>query len=215
MFRICLLFRAAVVIAVVVTSGISGAASPDPAAFIDNLDTQLRAECTDASPEQKLARFHQLFRQDFDVPGIARFVLGRYWQLASPSEQREFLSLFEDYIVRTYSTRLSRYADSGDLPRVIGSRLAPDGTVVSSQLRLANGGGPKAGGHGPTVLPINIDWRPTAQNGSYKITDVIVDDISMAASERSEFASVIERGGGEVHTLLVMMHRQTANGAPR
>ena len=44
------------------------------------------------APEQRLARFRQLFHNDFDVPGIGRFVLGRYWRTASPQEQQEFLS---------------------------------------------------------------------------------------------------------------------------
>lgn len=215
MFRRCFLTGAAVLIAGAASPGNSGAAGPDPAAFIDNLDAQLRAACTNVSPEQRLTRFHELFREDFDVPGIARFVLGRYWPLASPSEQQEFLGLFEDYIVHIYSDRLSRYADTGDAPRVTGSRPVSDGTVVSSQLKLANGGGPKAGGHGPTVLPVNVDWRLIAQNGSYKVSDVIVDGISMAASQRSEFASEIERNGGQLHGLLMVMHRQAAPDSAR
>jgi ABC-type transporter MlaC component len=153
---------------------IAGAAAPapsadpagaDPAAFIDNLDRQLEAVVRNGSPQGRLARFHELFRDDFDVPGIARFVLGRYWQLTTPIQQQEFVSLFEDYIVQSYSERLSRYADNGDALVVTGSRPGPEGTVVSCQIRLANGGGPKAGGHGPTVLPIKVDWLLTAQNG--------------------------------------------------
>ena len=214
MFRHRLLTGAAIIICGALASSKSGAGSPDPAGFIDNLDTQLRAVVRDTPPEQRLAQFHRLFREDFDVPGIARFVLGGYWQLASPLEQQEFLGLFENYIVQVYAERLYRYADTGDPPTVIGSRPAPDGVVVSSQLRLANGGGPKAGGHGPTVLPVNVDWRLTGQNGSYKVSDVVVDGISMAASQRSAFASEIQRDGGQVKALLATM-RQTAAGGGR
>ena len=46
---------------------------------------------------ERLARFRQLFHADFDGPGIARFVLGRYWRSASEEEQQEYLKLFEDY----------------------------------------------------------------------------------------------------------------------
>jgi phospholipid transport system substrate-binding protein len=92
---------------------------------------------------------------------------------------------------------------------VTGSRLDPEGAVVSSQINLANGGGPRAGGHGPTVLPIKVDWHLTAQNGSYKINDVVVDGISMAVTQRSEFTSAIERQGGQVQALLATLHQQT------
>ena len=159
-------------------------------------------------------RFRQLLCEDFDVPGIARFVLGHYWLLATPSQQREFVKLLEHYIVNTYSDRLSRYAESGDAVRVTGSRPGPQGTIVSSQINLANGGGPKAGVHGPTVLPIKFDWLLAAPNGSYKISDVIVDGISMAVTLRSEFAEEIQRDGGQVQGLLAAMHQKTTGGAP-
>ena len=48
------------------------------------------------------ASFHQLFLDDFDVPALGRFVLGRFWRIFSPSEQQEFLGLFENYVVLTY-----------------------------------------------------------------------------------------------------------------
>ena len=57
-----------------------------------------------------MARFRELFRQDFDVPGIARFVLGRYWRIATPAQQQEFLRLFTRYIVLAYSARLANTA---------------------------------------------------------------------------------------------------------
>src|ERR1700741_650519 len=44
------------------------------------------------------ARVRELFHEDFDLPGIARFVLGRYWRTASPEEQQEFIKLFENYV---------------------------------------------------------------------------------------------------------------------
>lgn len=84
-------------------------------------------------------------------------MLGRYWELGTPSQQRKFLALFENYIVQTYSGRLSQYTKSGAAPRVTGSGLAPERAVVSSQIDVANGGGPRAGGHGPTVLPVKVD----------------------------------------------------------
>jgi phospholipid transport system substrate-binding protein len=205
----------AALVAVAALPSAPAAAGPDPAAFIDALDKQLQEVVRNAPPQERLARFHQLLHEDFDVPGIARFVLGRYWQSATRSQQQDFVGLFEDYIVQTYSDRLSRYADSGEALRVTGSRLSPEGAVVSCQLNLANGGGPKAGGHGPTVLPIKFDWLLTAQSGFYKINDVIVDGISMAVTQRSAFAAEIQRDGGEVKGLLAMMHQNTAGGAVR
>jgi phospholipid transport system substrate-binding protein len=73
---------------------------------------------------------------------------------------------------------------------------------VSSQVARP-GGGP----------PIRIDWRVTDYGGSYKINDVVVDGVSMAITERSEFASVIQRNGGSVQDLLTMLRAKTADAA--
>jgi phospholipid transport system substrate-binding protein len=215
MLRRLLLAGAAGLVATATVPGIPDAAAADPAAFINDLDVQLQRVVRNTSPEQRFTAFQQLFRTDFDVPGIARFVLGRYWPLPTPSQQGEFLALFENYIVQSYSGRLSQYAESGAAPMVTGSRLAPEGAIVSSQINVANGGGPRAGGHGPTVLPVKVDWRLTAQDGSYKIRDVIVDGISMAVTQRSEFASEIQRDGGQVQGLLAILHQRTASPVVR
>jgi phospholipid transport system substrate-binding protein len=207
MLRRLLLAGAAGLIATAAGPDIPDADAADPSAFIDELDTQLQLLVRN-TPEQRFVRFQQLFRTDFDVPAIARFVLGRYWRLASPAQQQEFLTLYENHILQTFSGRLSQYVESGDVPRVTGSRLDPEGAVVSTQINIANGGGPRAGGHGPTVLPIKVDWRLTAQNGSYKINDVIVDGISMAVTQRFEFTSAIERDGGQLQGLLASLRQQ-------
>ena len=74
-------------------------AAADPAAVINNLGNRaLEVLGKNATPAQRVARFHELFREDFDVPGIARFVLGRYWKTATTEQQEEFIKLFEDYI---------------------------------------------------------------------------------------------------------------------
>src|ERR1700728_4638199 len=97
------------------------AADEGGAAFINDLGTRgLSVLGGNLSPADREAQFRQLFRQDFDAPGIARFVLGRYWRTATDEEQREFLKLFEDYIVIVYSTRLSEYG--GEQFKVEGSR---------------------------------------------------------------------------------------------
>lgn len=60
---------------------------------------------------------------------------------------------------------------------------------------------------------MKIDWRLVTENGTYKISDVIVEGISMMATQRSEFASVVQRNGGQVRGLIAMMREKTASAA--
>jgi phospholipid transport system substrate-binding protein len=151
-------------------------------------------------PGIREARFRELFHTDFDCPGIARFVLGRYWRNASAAEQQEFVKLFEDYAVFVYATRLSNFG--GETLKVRGSRSDGDGVIVSTDV-ISPGGAP----------PMKIDWRLVADNGTYKISDIIVEGISMMVTQRSEFASVVQRNGGNVGGLIAMMRERTASAA--
>jgi len=212
MLRRSVLTSAVVLFTGAVAPSMPVAAGMDPAAFISNLGNQLLAVTRTTSPEQKQAGFQELFREDFDVPGLGRFVLGRFWRVFTPSEQQEFLGLFERYVVLTYSEKLSEYAEDGGAPCVTGSRPDPDGAIVSSQ--IVRGSGPWAG-HGAAVQPIKVDWRLTAQNGSYKISDIIIEGLSMAANGRSQLEGVVERNGGRPQAILAVMRQQIAGTSSR
>ena len=151
-------------------------------------------------PAVRLARFRELFHSDFDSSGLARFVLGRYWRNASEEEQQEFVNLFENYVVYVYTARLSNFG--GESMKVRGSRSDGDGVVVSTDVV-----GPGAAG------PLRIDWRLVTDNGAYKIGDVIVEGVSMAVTQRSEFASIVQRNGGRVDGLMAMMRERTASAS--
>jgi phospholipid transport system substrate-binding protein len=172
-------------------------AAADPAALITSLGNQaLEVLGKNVDPNSRLARFRQLFSEDFDVPGIARFVLGRYWRLATESQQQEFIRVFADYIALAYSSRLAEY--SGEALHVTGSRPAPDGALVSSEIVRPNG-----------APPAKVDWLLTEHDGAYKISDVVVEGVSMAVTQRSEFASVIQRNGGQVQGLITVLRQKT------
>jgi ABC-type transporter MlaC component len=130
----------------------------------------------------------------------------------TPSEQQEFLGLFENLVVFTYSERLLEYADGGGGLRAIGSRPEPDGAIVSSELtREADAWA----GRGPTFHPIRVDWRLSARDGIYKISDVIIDGLSMAANGRSQLEGVVQRNGGRPQAILAVMRQQTASASGR
>jgi len=177
-------------------------AAADPATVINNLGNRaLEVLGKNANPAQRVARFHDLFREDFDVPGIARFVLGRYWKTATPEEQQEFVKLFEDYIALVYSNQLAAY--SGETLKVTGSRTSAEEAIVASEISRPTGS-----------PPVKVDWHLTDRNGTYKISDVWVDGISMAVTQRSEFASVIQRSGGQVAGLIAQLREKTAAATP-
>jgi phospholipid transport system substrate-binding protein len=173
----------------------------DAVAFMNQLwDRAVEVLNKKGDPAVRQARFRQLFHADFDSRGIARFVLGRYWRNASEEEQQEFVRLFEEYVAFVYTARLSNFG--GEAFKVRGSRSDGDAVIVSTDI-ISPG----------STSPLRIDWRLVTDNGTYKINDVIVEGISMMVTQRSEFASVVQRNGGQVRGLLAMMREKTATAA--
>ena len=173
----------------------------DAVAFMNQLwDRAVEVLNKKSDPALRQERFRQLFHADFDCPGIARFVLGRYWRDASEEEQKDFVKLFEEYVVFVYTARLSNFG--GQDFKIRGSRSDGDGVMVSTDVFSPGGGS-----------PLKIDWRLVSDNGTYKINDVIVEGVSMLVTQRSEFASIVQRNGGQVRGLLAMMREKTASAS--
>src|SRR6185312_8788392 len=102
---------AALVLTITVAAPQRGLAQGDPVAFINDLGTQaIQVLGKNASEAQRLQRFRELFASRFDIPGIGQFVLGRYWRVATPQEQQDFLKLLNEYLAQAYSGRLREYA---------------------------------------------------------------------------------------------------------
>lgn len=141
------------------------------------------------SQDARTREFKKLLEDGFDMKTIARFALGRYWREATDKQKKEYLSLFQKRIVDVYSARFSEY--DGQNLEIEGAR--PQGksdVIVSSTI---------VGDEGPSV---KVDWRVRYKNGSYKVIDVMVEGVSMALTQRSDFSSVIQRGGGNIDVLL-------------
>src|ERR1700746_3802696 len=100
----------------------------DAVAFMNRLwERAVEVLNNKTDPALREAHFRELFHTDFDCPGIARFVLGRYWRSASAEEQQEFVKLFEDYVVFVYATRLSNFG--GEALKVRGRRRSGGGAM--------------------------------------------------------------------------------------
>jgi len=150
------------------------------------------------SLEQREAVFRQLLAQGFDIPFIGRFVLGRYWQQATPEQRDEYTRLFGEFVLKTYSKRLGGYA--GEAFRVVGAKPAGERDALV-HTRIERPSGP----------PLECDWRIRAAGNQFKIIDVMVENVSMALTQRQEFASVV--GSSGMDGLLVALRARTEAAA--
>ena len=137
-----------------------GMAAQDPQQFVGQIGQQaIQSLGPQVAPAQRAAHFRQLFSADFDVPGIGKFVLGRYWTVGTSSGTAAAISgLFQEYIARTYSDpacRIRRTSRSGSPapaercrgrrqqrghPSSQGSRIGWTGTSATTALAITRSG---------------------------------------------------------------------------
>ena len=141
------------------------------------------------SQDQRKKEFQKLLRNSFDLDRIGRFALGRYWRTTNSKQRAEYIKLFKKMVLDVYASRFKEY--TGQTLEVVSAR--PEGKsdiLVSSIIK------------GPDSPEVKVDWRVRHKGSSYKVIDVLVAGVSMALTQRSDFASVIERGGGDVEVLI-------------
>ncbi|MEM7679658.1 MAG: ABC transporter substrate-binding protein [Pseudomonadota bacterium] len=144
--------------------------------------------------EQRVKEFKELLSNNFDMRTIARFSLGRYWRTATDAQKKEYLRLFKENILEIYSRRFSDYKDQK--VEVRSARKEGKADVLVSSYVVS-----------PDAPEVKVDWRVRQKNGQYKIIDIIVEGVSQALTHRSDYSSVIQRGGGDVEVLLAHLRK--------
>ncbi len=139
---------------------------------------------SDMSLEKREAILADILSRGFALPLIARFVLGRYWRRATPEQRDSYVELFGQFVIKSYSRHIGGFAGSSF--DIVGAQaIGKSDFLVTTNLRRKSGPSFKAG------------WRVRLIDGKHKIIDVIVEGISMAVTQRQEFASVLKRDGVE------------------
>ena len=173
------------------------AADQNPEDFIRDLGSRAVQSLTGSNlaDAERERQFRVLFREAFDIEGMARAAVGRYWRSMDDTQRAEYISLFEDHIVDAYARRFSEY--TGETFETTGARAAADGTIVSSRIIQPRG------------EAVRIDWHLEKLAHGLRIIDVQVVGVSMTTTKQSEFASAIQQGGGSIDAFLERLRRIT------
>jgi len=191
------LVRILAVVVMVLLIPSAGRAMTGPEAFILSLADRALALVTDngQSMAEKRARFDELLGDTFDMEGIGRFLLGRYWRTTPPEVQQEYLKAFTENIVYTYTARFDEY--SGQKLKIDGSREDGSFTIVNSRIVDPKGS--------PDV---RVEWRLIRMGDSFRVADVVIEGVSMSVTQRQEYASLIQSNGGDVKALIKALNTQ-------
>jgi ABC-type transporter MlaC component len=156
----------------------------------------LRAGADKAARE---AQFREMYRRNFDNAGIGAWAAGRAFQAASPAARQAYLAAFETYVVKAYAAQLTKY--KGERLRV--DKVEKDGryTIVVSNLVHPD---PRE------AREIEMRWRLSPAAGRFVVSDVVIDKISMALTEKRAFTDWLQEKGGTIEGLTQKLKEKIA-----
>jgi phospholipid transport system substrate-binding protein len=166
--------------------------------FVQNLGDQAIAAIASKalSKDQRNDKFRDLLRNDFDLMTIGRFVIGRTWNAATPDQQKEYMRLFQELVIKTYGDRMTLYTGEGFVVTGVRPETEKD-TIVNSQITHPDGSD-----------PTKIDWRVRLRDGKLGVIDVVVEGVSLSVTQRQEYAAVLQNNDGQISALLDKMREQ-------
>ena len=163
----------------------------DAKTFITNLTSDAsKVLASEESKDQKMLKLINLAEENVDIDGIGRYTLGKYRKQLSDAKLDEYKSLFREYFLKSFSSRLSEYTD----PKinVIKEEIINDKYTIVSSVLEADEKRPE----------IKIDWRVYTINPEKPLVrDLIIEGLSLARTQREEFNSVIQNGDGNIEVL--------------
>tara|TARA_B100000579_G_scaffold125593_1_gene101253 strand:- start:20 stop:622 length:603 start_codon:yes stop_codon:yes gene_type:complete len=143
------------------------------------------------SKEEKIAKLKLIAKENVDIKGIGFYSLGSHRKSLSDDKKKEYIDIFEQYFLKSFSSRLAEYTD----PKIEVNdqeKLNEKYTMVSSVL-LATKDKPE----------IKIDWRIITKNPDKPlIIDVVIEGVSLAKVQKEEFNSTIQTNNGDINSLI-------------
>ncbi len=180
---------------VLITPIKSNAYSTDPKQFISEIVLDAKKILnSNVDKETKSKKLSDIARVTVDIKGIAYYTLGSYRKNLKEGEMKEYLEIFEKYFLKSFTSRLTDYSDP-KIDVLEAEVLNPKYTMVKSLLL------------GTSEKPeVKIDWRVYTKNPENPlIRDVIIEGLSLARTQKEEFASIIETNDGDLKALFAKL----------
>ena len=140
---------------------------------------------------EKIEKLKLIAKDTVDIKGIGFYTLGETRKSLSTEEKNEYSLLFEEYFLKSFSSRLAEYTN----PEidVVGKEVINKNYTIVNSLLKATKDRPE----------IKIDWRIYTKNSENPlIRDLIIEGLSLARTQKEEFASVLNSNNGDIKILL-------------
>ena len=142
------------------------------------------------SKEEKIDGLKIIAKETVDIKGIGFYSLGSARKVLNDNQIKQYFDLFENYFLKSFSNRLSEYTN----PKIKVQNkkfINKNYTIVNSVLIST-----------PDRPEVKIDWRIYTKNPDNPlIRDLIIEGLSLARTQKEEFASILNSNNGDINVL--------------
>ena len=169
--------------------------SMEPDVFVQSTVNRASAILTkNISKEDKMNELKLIAKDTVDIKGIGLYTLGSFRKNLSESQKNEYSSLFENYFLKTFSSRLSEYTN----PKI----EVTDKKVLNKNYTIVN-----SALVGTSERPeVKIDWRIYTKNPDNPlIRDLIIEGLSLVRTQKEEFSSILNSNNEDINSLFKVL----------
>ena len=150
--------------------------------------------------DEKINQLKSIAKETVDIKGVGFYSLGSARKNLNDSQKIEYSRLFEDYFLKSFSSRLAEYTNP-EIEVNDKKVLNKNYTIVNSLLV------------GTSERPeVKIDWRVyTKDPGNPLIRDLIIEGLSLARTQKEEFSSILSSNDGDINALFKTLEEFSQN----
>ena len=152
------------------------------------------------SKKEKIDKLKIIAEETVDIKGIGFYTLGSIRKSLNDNQKKEYSKLFREYFLKSFSSRLSEYT-SPEIDVLSKEVLNENYTIVNSLLK------------GTSERPeVKIDWRVYTKNQENPlIRDLIIEGLSLARTQKEEFASILNSNNNDINSLFRTLEEFSKN----
>ncbi len=152
------------------------------------------------SRDDKINELKKIAKDTVDIKGVGFYSLGTIRNTINEQQKKQYFDLFENYFLKSFSSRLSEYTN----PKieVQGKKVINKNYTIVNSILIATSERPE----------VKIDWRVYTKNPENPlIRDLIIEGLSLARTQKEEFASILNSNDGNIEVLFKTLENFSKN----
>ena len=194
-------FKKIIIILLLLSLNNSHVYSMEPDVFVQstvNRASQILSESI--TKEEKINKLKTIAKETVDIRAVGFYSLGSARKNLDESQKQKYSELFEGYFLKSFSSRLAEYTNP-EIDVKSKKLISENYTIVNSVL-VATSSRPE----------VKIDWRVyTKDKNNPLIRDLIIEGLSLARTQKEEFASILSSNDGDINALFKALEEFTNN----